>query len=171
MANSDLWDRGIAHAAQEAKRAGNAANAASEHLVVVIVLIPAGRAALRRSPPRVRPLRLALPLRRPLRFPLRLAPSTESTAPATVSVAPVRTTHAWVGPAIVAGVRGGPAQLALAPVVRRSRQLAQLIAQRKRPLAQLVEGATWVATVRRAYPTPEAGTRTQYVPNAGGWHA
>ena len=122
---------------------------------------------MRRNPPRVRPLRLALPLRRPLRFPLRLAPSTVSTAPATVSVAPVRTTHAWVGPAIVAGVRGGPAQLALAPVVRRSRQLAQ----RKRPLAQLVEGATWVATVRCTYPTPEAGTRTQYVPNAGGWYA
>ena len=132
------------------KTRGQRSNAASEHLVVVVVLIPARRAALRRNPPRVRPLRLALPLRRPLRLPLRLAPSTVSTAPATVSVAPVRTTHAWVGPAIVTGVRGGPAQLALAPVVRRSRQLAQLIGQRKRPLAQLVEGATWVATVRRA---------------------
>ena len=47
--------------------------------------------------------------------------------------------------------------------------------------------ATWGVTVRGTYPTPEAGTRTQYVqyagpwgqaalrlryvPNAGGWYA
>ena len=47
--------------------------------------------------------------------------------------------------------------------------------------------STWGATVRGTYPTPEAGTRTQYVlyvgpwgqaalrlryvPNAGGWYA
>ena len=56
-------------------------------------------------------------------------------------------------------------------------------------LHELVEQlhAAWVATVRGTYPTPEAGTRTQYVlyvgpwgqaalrlryvPNAGGWYA
>ena len=53
--------------------------------------------------------------------------------------------------------------------------------------ACLTTPATWGATVRGTYPTPEAGTRTQYVlyvgpwgqaalrlryvPNAGGWYA
>ena len=51
----------------------------------------------------------------------------------------------------------------------------------------LAPSTTWVATVRCTYPTPEAGTCTQYVlyvgawgqaalrlryvPNAGGWYA
>ena len=30
---------------------------------------------------------------------------------------------------------------------------------------------TWGGTVRGTYGAPEAGTRTQYVPNAGGWYA
>ena len=55
------------------------------------------------------------------------------------------------------------------------------------PRAGELRRATWGATVRGTYPTPEAGTRTlyvlyvgawgqaalrlRYVPNAGGWYA
>ena len=93
----------------------------SEHLVVVVVVvIHAHRAALHGTRPRVRPLQLVLPLR---------------LAPVIVGIEPVETDALVQG--IETDVVNWKVRITLAFVLRRNRQLTQ----RKRPLAQLVEGA------------------------------